>query len=118
MLCTPGPGRREDSRWFFDLGWAGVATFRAITGSLLVLGVRARTLSRCPSHGSCAALLHYINADIPPLHATLGYTADTFYSEGRRCRGKSHMSTVQLLVQEYDSSLGQNTLSVSDRRSI
>jgi hypothetical protein len=61
---TPGPGRREDSRWLFDFGSAGAANFLAVTGSLLVLGVRAGVLHRCPSLGSCAALLHDINDEI------------------------------------------------------
>src|ERR1019366_3025377 len=64
VLRTPGPGRREDSRWLFDLGWAAVATFLAVTDLLLVLGVRTRALNRCPSHGSCAALLHYIKTHL------------------------------------------------------
>ncbi len=56
---VPGDGRTPagSSTW---LGPA-VATFLAVTGSLLVLGVRARALNRRPSHGSCAALLHDIN---------------------------------------------------------
>jgi hypothetical protein len=30
-------------------------------------------------------ILYCSRVGIPPLHATLGYTANTFYSEGRRC---------------------------------
>ena len=60
VLCTPGPGRREDSRGLFDLGWAVAATFLAVTGSLLVLGVRTRCAKPVPVTRElrCAPSLH------------------------------------------------------------
>jgi hypothetical protein len=45
VLCTPGPGRREDSRWIFTLDWSVLATLFDATRSLLVLGVRAGALT-------------------------------------------------------------------------
>ena len=45
VLRTPGPGRREDSRWIFALVWSVLATLLVATRSLLVLGARAGALT-------------------------------------------------------------------------
>src|SRR5271163_3735087 len=61
VLRTPGPGRREDSRWAFGFDRLELATLIVGTGLLLMLGARARCDGPVPSRRSDAALLHHIS---------------------------------------------------------
>src|SRR5664279_1209622 len=64
VLRTPGSGRREDSRWVFDLDRLDAATLFVGTGSLLMLGARAGCTHRSSSRRNGAALLHHIRDSI------------------------------------------------------
>src|ERR1039458_8731890 len=61
VLCTLGPGRREDSRGVFGLASVFVA-FLVPTRALLVLGVRAGALTS-PRHAG-AALRSFITSGV------------------------------------------------------
>src|SRR5664280_327702 len=65
VLRTPGSGRREYSRWVFDLDRLDVATFFVGTGSFLMLGVRVGALTGARHAGT--ALRSFITSVNPCL---------------------------------------------------